>query len=71
MDAFFEKEYCDRCNKKLVVRIMSRFNTDCICPECEKKEKEHPMYQEAAKAEADAVRNGILNFEGIGKPSDL
>lgn len=71
MDTFLMKENCDRCSEKLTIRTMSRFNTDCICPKCEEKEKKHPKYQEAVKAELEAVRNGNYNFEGIGKPSDL
>lgn len=39
--------------------------------ECEKKEKEHPKYQEAKKRELEEVRKGNLNFPGIGKPKDL
>ena len=37
-DPFFNKETCDRCGKKLTIRIMSWFNTDCICMECKDKE---------------------------------
>lgn len=71
MDAFYEKENCDRCGQKLVIRIMSRFNTDTICPECEAKEKKHPLYERAMEAEMNAVRMGNYNFPGIGKPADL
>jgi hypothetical protein len=54
-----------------MVSIMSRFNTDEICMECEEKEKKHPDYPRAVKAEAAAVRAGNYNFPGIGKPADL
>jgi hypothetical protein len=50
---------------------MSRFNTDMICDDCENKEKNHPAYAEAVKAELNAVKSGNYNFPGIGKPRDL
>lgn len=42
-----------------------------ICDSCEEKEKAHPKYPEAKKAELEAVQRGDMNFPGIGKPSDL
>jgi len=70
---FFEKTFCDRCGKNLrtFVSTMSRFNTDRICSPCERKEKAHPDYEKAATAERQAVRNGVRNYPGIGKPKDL
>lgn len=62
---------CDRCCRITSVWRMSRFNTDRICPECELKEQNHPMYARAVEAELEAVRAGNLNYEGIGKPDDL
>ena len=62
---------CDRCYEDAPVSIMSRFNTDTLCPECEVKEKAHPDYQRARDAEHQAVVNGNYNFPGIGKPRDL
>ena len=50
---------------------MSRFNTDWICIDCEKKEREHPDYKRASEAELKAVQSGNYNFKGIGKPADL
>lgn len=71
MDEFFIKENCDRCGKKLTTRIMSRFNKDTICKECEEKEKKHPLYKQACDAELKAIKQGNYNFVGIGKPADL
>lgn len=71
MDDFFTKKYCDRCGKILKVRTMSRFNEDCICEECSKKEKEHSLYKKAVKEEIEEVKKGNYNFKGIGKPADL
>lgn len=71
MDEFLIKKNCDRCNDKLIYRVMSIFNTDCICPKCASKERAHPLYEKAKLAEITAVRNGNYNFEGIGKPNDL
>ena len=68
MDEFLAKKKCDRCGGDLKVRIMSRFNTDCICMKCAEEERQHPDYQKAADAELDAVRRGNMNFPGIGWP---
>lgn len=62
---------CGRCGQELKASIMSRFNTDVICLECEAKEKAHPDYQRAADAEYAAVKAGNYHFPGIGKPADL
>ena len=68
MDDFFRKTHCDRCGKPLKSRTMSRFNTDCICPECDEAEKQLPGYKEAVEAEMKAIQEGNLNFPGIGFP---
>jgi hypothetical protein len=47
------------------------FNTEQICLDCKEREEQHPRYEEARRAEAEAVRRGELNFPGIGKPEDL
>lgn len=66
-DHFFTQRTCDRCYKPLDGgRIMSRFNTDCICMECAHKERERSDYRKAADAEQEAVKNGVKNFSGIG-----
>jgi hypothetical protein len=62
---------CDRCGKATRVHIMSFFNTDDLCIECVKKEREHPMYATAQEVEREAVANGDYNYGGIGKPPDL
>ena len=67
-DIFFTQEKCDRCGRELTVRIMSRFNEDVLCPDCEQEERQHPDYQKAADAELAAVRRGDMNFPGIGWP---
>ena len=61
----------DRCNKETKFCTMSKFNEDTICPDCEEREINHPKYEEAARAEFEAVRAGNLNFPGIGAPADL
>ncbi len=71
-DTFFTQTNCDRCKKPLTgTRIMSKFNKDCICEECLKKEKAHPKYKEASDAELKAVQAGDYDFPGIGLPDDL
>lgn len=62
---------CDRCFEDTLSTIMSKFNTDVICMECKRKEREHPDYARADKVEVEAVRRGDYNFPGVGKPSDL
>ena len=57
---------CARCGAKNGPTTMSRFNTDILCMDCLSKEKAHPKYPEAAKAELEAVQRGDYNFPGIG-----
>lgn len=67
MDKFFTQEFCDRCGGSLEDgRIMSRYNTDCICMKCKEAETRRPDYEEAMKAEHEAVKAGNYNFAGIG-----
>ncbi len=70
MDKFFSQKYCDRCGGDLSSgRIMSMFNTDCLCMKCKEKERLLPEYNSAAEAERTAVFNGENNFQGIGLPN--
>ena len=66
MDDFLSKTNCDRCGAPLTVRIMSMYNTDCICPACKKKETERADYKQAVDADQQAVLAGNYNFEGVG-----
>ena len=67
MDRFFTQKYCDRCGGSLKNgRIMSMYNTDCLCMECKRKETERPDYRKAQEAEAEQVRAGNYNYGGIG-----
>ena len=71
-DEFFTTITCDRCHRPFDgARIMSMFSTETICMACHTKEKNHPDYAKAQDAEHEAIRNGNLNFRGIGKPADL
>ena len=67
----FPNGICDRCHRNTGVTIMSIFNTQNICLDCQAKEKEHPQYAAAKDAERAAVLRGDTNFPGIGKPADL
>ena len=62
---------CDRCGKLTSSYIMSIFNTDEICFDCQAREREHPLYERARRAEDVAVRRGDYNFPGVGLPDDL
>jgi hypothetical protein len=69
MDKFYTQQYCDRCKGTLENgRMMSRFNTDCLCMECIKKEKELPEYKKAVEVEMEEIKKGNYNFKGIGYP---
>ena len=66
MDKFFTQENCDRCGKSLKGgRIMSMYNTKCICLECKKKEMQRDDYKNAADAEHEEVKKGNYNYKGI------
>jgi hypothetical protein len=63
-------ETCDRCQAKLDVSVMSKFNVDTLCDRCAEDERLAPGYADASKAEMDAVRQGDLNFPGVGLSSE-
>lgn len=66
MDRFFTQQNCDRCGKTLKNgRIMSMFNTDCICIDCKEKEKQHKDYSKATKKEMKEIKKGNYNYKGI------
>ncbi len=65
MDRFFTQEYCDRCGGSLGGRIMSRFNTACLCMECSEKEEEALGYKEAVESEISEIKNGNYKYKGI------
>ena len=62
---------CQRCNSDDKITTGSMFNTQMICLKCKEKEVKHDMYDFARKVEADQVRGGNYNYEGIGLPDDL
>ena len=67
MDRFFTQEHCDRCGGSLEDgRIMSMYNTDCICMECKKKERQRADYHDALEADRAQVKTGNYNFSGVG-----
>ncbi len=67
MDNFFSQEYCDRCGGSLKDgRIMSKYNTDCICMSCKEKETKRADYKTASDSEISEIRKGNYNYKGIG-----
>lgn len=59
---------CERCGKETLAHTMSIFNTQTICLDCKDAERLLPTYEEAARAEIEAVKRGDYNFPGIGLP---
>ena len=67
MDRFYTQRTCDRCGGSLDGgRIMSMFNTDCICMACKEAEQQRPDYKAALEADRAAIQAGNYNFPGIG-----
>lgn len=67
MDRFFTQTTCDRCGGSLKGgRIMSMYNTDCICMKCKEKERSRSDYRKAQDAERKELLSGNRNFKGIG-----
>lgn len=58
---------CDRCGKEAFALTGSYFNMEMICLACDKEEREDPRFEEARRAEHEAVRRGDFNFRGIGR----
>ncbi|TYS69726.1 gamma-glutamylcyclotransferase [Sutcliffiella horikoshii] len=66
MDKFFTQTHCDRCGGSLKGgRIMSMYNTDCICLSCKDKESKRDDYGEAVKADHEEIKKGNYNYKGI------
>ena len=57
---------CHRCQQPSQSHTMSWFNRDLLCMKCSQAEKSHPRYEEAKRREQEEVRQGNLNYEGIG-----
>jgi hypothetical protein len=66
MDTFFTQTQCDRCHGDLTSgRIMSMFNTECLCMQCAEQERQDREYNKAAEADHEHIRQGNYNFRGI------
>lgn len=66
IDKFFTQENCDRCGEKLKDgRIISMYNTQCICMECKRKEMLRADYKDASDAEQEEIKKGNYNYKGI------
>ncbi len=66
MDKFFTQTTCDRCGGSLKEgRIMSMYNTDCLCMDCKAKESKREDYPRAQAAEREAIKKGNYNYPGI------
>lgn len=66
MDKFFSQTHCDHCGGSLKGgRIMSMYNTDCICLSCKDKESKRADYGEAVEAEHKEIKKGNYNYKGF------
>jgi len=66
MDKFFNQKTCDRCGGSLKDgRIMSMYNTECICLKCKMEEVRNSDYKEAVEAELNEIKKGNYNYKGI------
>ena len=66
MEKFFTQSTCDRCGGALNGgRIMSMFNTDCICLKCKDKEQLDPEYNKALEADREEIQKSNYNYKGI------
>lgn len=66
MDKFFTQKFCDRCGSSLKSgRILSIFNTDCICMDCCDKEKKDKDYYKGLKVDLEEIKKGNYNYKGI------
>ena len=66
MDKFFSQTHCDRCGGSLKGgRIMSMYNTDCICLHCKDKESKRADYGGAVKADHEEIKKGNYNYKGL------
>ncbi len=66
-DEFFNKTVCDRCKGSLVSgRMMSMYNTDCLCLKCIDEERHRDDYNAAREADIAEIKKGNYNFGGIG-----
>lgn len=66
MYSFFSQQHCDRCGGNLKGgRIMSAYNTECLCMACKEKETKQPDYHEAIEAERAEIKKGNYNYKGI------
>ena len=62
---------CQRCGTDCREFTFSFFNVQMICGDCRVEEQAHSSYAYAKKIEWENVRQGNLNFRGIGLPEDL
>lgn len=59
---------CARCRTEVAVYMVSFFNLDSLCTDCQDEERRHPDYAFAAQAESAQVLAGNFNYAGIGWP---
>jgi len=60
-----QRDNCDRCGGTTKnTTTTSMFNMDVICRNCKEEEQKDPEYEAASKAELEAIRKGVKNYQG-------
>ena len=62
---------CERCQSESQFQSMPWFNTQMMWPRCHKLEYRRPKSEEAKQRESAQVKEGNMNYVGIGLPQDL
>ena len=57
---------CHRCGSCASGHIMSMYNDELICLDCNDAEMKRPDYKQACEAELEALKSGDYNFKGSG-----
>ena len=74
LDTISNAPRCQRCKaitEGQYYLVMSYFNQQMICEQCERDEQANPYYKKARQAELDAIKAGNYGFRGIGLPDSL
>lgn len=74
LDTITQAPQCQRCRNTVQGQyclVMSYFNTQMVCEQCERDEQAHPDYDHARATERQAIKTKNYDFRGIGLPESL